>query len=666
MPAFEIVEFADVTARRDALRTRLSQQHQKMRDLDGLRHLVLADVEAEIWEDVGENFPRTTILDNSVNSITNTVRGFLTGARPTITITPRNPVDAEQQEAANRLERLGYAILDTINMDRDSAVEDDLTEMVVHRGVVIIQTLWLSPDERGADIIEVEPQIDPSLLVDALGTEDQDTGLKYTEGGDFPVLFKVLDPLDCFWEMDDKGRVVEFIHEYKLTLAQLARRFPECVSASWWRDTYKLTPQNAETLVTVTDYWDDELNAILCDNSHWIKKPTPHNYPFLPVVVELIDPVTIRVGSADNTSALPSRQGKPFCHDIREMVVRQSQLASLTMTYLKTGVFNSYVLTGTDPQSSFHWTRNDRVGADGVQGTGQPEFSFMADFSPMGKVIPLGPGEDFRPLMPAPIVPAVEKMTAYFTNAIAKGSFNEGILTGMWPAEPPSGYSVVQQQVATTARIKPGRKGGGRALGRGVHNVIRLFDSEWDAGPQAQITLSVLTGQSQTQYQQVQFSRKDFEIVGSVFCDLNPDVHLDKEQQDASIIQKHTVGLMHTITAIDKLGDVQDPEAEYYNILTEQFVKQNPAALAAIAMQNLKRVGITPLTPLPPPGQPGASTAPGPGMPPPLPPAPGGPAAPAPTGGPPPQGGPAGPADSAPQIDPRALMAMLAQQRGGQ
>src|SRR3990167_5113770 len=556
--------------RRDAMRRKLDMQHKKKKDLDPLRYLDAKRLEAEIWKHVAENVPRETVLDNSVNSVTNTVKGFLTGRRPTITVTSKNPINQAQQTVADKVERIGYALFDTINRERSTALEDDVVDHGAHRGVIIIQCLWLSPEERGEEVVEIESQLPGALTEDALPE------VVVQDEGQFAVLVKVLDALDCYWELDDAtGKPVEFVHEYKLTRAALARRYPHVRDAEWFREHYPLTPDEAESPVGVTDYWDDEINAILVDDLYWLKKPTPHDYYCLPVVVELVDPETRR----DYVDGMSVREGVPFCHNIRPYVMGYSRI---------------------NPHENWHFVRNDGTNADGTVGIGVSEFKTLLDFSPFGQLIPLAIGEKIELVPVAPLVPTLEALKAFYADEIAKGSFNLGILTGLFPAEPPSGMSVVRMQMATTARMKPMRKADARALGRALLLVCKMFATNWDRGPDGQVVLSQLAGQSATQYEELTFTEEDFKMVSSIYCDINPDVELDKEERDASIIQQFTTGLVPQRVAIERLGQVQDAQMARLEIAADQESMANPQVRAALALKYFELAGI----PVPQPAQP--------------------------------------------------------------
>jgi hypothetical protein len=236
-------------------------------------------------------------------------------------------------------------------------------------------------------------------------------------------------------------------------------------------------------------------------------------------------------------------------------------------------------------------------------------------------------------------VPAVEALKAYLSNAIAKGSFNEGILTGMFPAEPPSGHAVVQMQMATTARMKPLRKACGRILGKSLIKAAKLLATEWDRGDNP-LTLQQLTGQTATEYANVEYTQADFEAISSIYVDINPDVELDKEQKSASIIQEVSSGLLPVTDAIQALGRVQDAHLAMLEIAKDRMAQSDPATMAALSAEWFKRMGISMAQPQPPPSIP----------------PPGGPmGAPAP-GGPPPQGMP--PGGMPPGMDPAMLAAM--------
>src|SRR5690606_12633596 len=119
-----------------------------------------------------------------------------------------------------------------------------------------------------------------------------------------------------------------------------------------------------------------------------------------------------------------------------------------------------------------------------------------------------------------------------------------------------------------------------RAMSRLMNMLNRITIKNWDyLDDQTMILFGINERGKDTA---LEVTIEDFENSGPVRVELQPEIPINMEQEEALIIQKVTIGLMAKLTAMDMLGDVQDPSAEMNRIAFEQFSMQDPNTLMAV------------------------------------------------------------------------------------
>lgn len=555
--------------------------------LDPWRHLEVDALEAEIWHDVPEHAKRWTVAIPYIASTTDTVVAFLSGKRPQITVAPKAPNSLTSQNRANANERLGAALFDTLDRDRSTSLLAESAEYDVHRGHLVGKILYLSPEERGEDRAEVEPQIDP----EALFLEDPVPEEVVVGDQRFPLFVQLLDPRDCAWNLGRDNRVIEFVHEYTAPFSLLCDQWPDLAEMNGF-DHYRRA-DSYDNLVTVIDYWNEDINAILVDQQFY-KRPTPHLYPRIPFVVELVHVRKVR----DNGRNTTEYEGVPFCSPMLNAIRQASRADSISASYLEEAAFSTVVHEGIDPEKSPYWQRDK----DGTY-----DYIAQIDHSTGARLVPAFNNERFRYMEPPPIVPTLQEFKQARQRDLSLVSFPESILSGAQVADV-SGYAYSQMKQAAIARIEPYRIALDRFWSRMLLLANDLIAHFWDYLSSDTIFLSAIGAEGSEEL--VEVSQADFQAIGGIRVVIKPEVPINQEAEWGLIFQMYSMGLISAQTAMDQIGLVQDPDAELKRVAFEMMQKMDPSVNAAVAMQYMQENGITPAQPAPPPTPPASPAAP--------------------------------------------------------
>lgn len=599
--AVEVKSVADIVSRESTLAKRATRWKRLMEALDPWRHLDQELLKRIIWKvDEGgilpDNADKWTVYKPDILSVTETVTAFLASRRPKITVTPKNTVATTSKDEANKVERLGYALWDTVERDRQHSILAEVAEHIIHRGAAVTKVLWLSAEERG-ELREPVAAPEVPLSLDDLAPREV-----VVEEGRFPLLVQVIDPYECVWSVGRDERVTEFIHKYQATLDYLYDLYPDLDERVPSLTTHAL--DGLDQLVTVYDYWNEEVNAIVV-NDQFYKEPTPHGYPCVPVVVDLAKPRSHRY----TDGGVYVREGTPFCSAMLPQIVDLANAESILRAHLDEVVVSKLVLRNIDANTS-PWMK---------QGPGNvSEFDFDIGSGPNERVIPLFTnergGEDLRYLEPPPIVDVWQEYKANRMRDAALVSFQEGILTGTYNVDL-SGYSVSQQKQAAMARVAPYELAMNRHLSRVENTKLKILRHEWDMPDGAEMHLVRLVGQDADREEAFALTLDTLEAVGSIRVEINLEVPTNREQEWAQYFQAHSQQLMSKRTVIEQMGLVEDPAVEMEDIIAEVWMMQDPRTQAAIVAKWLQRNGYKPTppkqpAPTPPPA--GAPLAPSP------------------------------------------------------
>ena len=636
----EIKDAATVTTRVQALKTRKSRWDALMQDLEGWRHMDKARVMGVIWRDEPPpNADRWTVVNPYIATTTRTVKAFFSSRRPKITATARDTTNVPQQDMVNLVERIGYALFDTIERERATPLIEETAEANIHRGAQITKVLRLSPEERGAIIETVEPDLTGDPLLDEMLEPEE----VVVDPGAFPVLVQPLDPFHCYWTTGRNGRLLEFAHEIRLNVDELRDAYPGIEEMKEFKSLNWDTP-NAR--YTVTDYWTETQNAILVNNT-FFKKPTDHGYPGIPVIVDLSDARQRRYHDDGEYMV----EGTPFCADMLDSVVKMSMGESWALAGMEETAFPILTIENVDPDESPWMQQNEK--------TKKSEFVFDVELGPSGRVIPSfankSGGERINYKQMPEIAPALQQFMASQSRNAALSSFPESILTGAQTADV-SGYAYAQMKQAAMARLAPYNLALNRHLSRVFMLVKDLLLQDWDLG-ESEMTLKTLIGQKADQEIDVPVTKEALEAVGNIRVEIQPEVPTNREAEWTLLFQAQAQQLMSKRTVINEMGIVEDPSKELIAIGAEMFAMQDPAALAGMAAKWKQEMGIPDAAPKPPPGMP--QIGPGGAVPPQGAPPGAAPAGPAP--GPAAGGGPVDPVMAA-----QLLQAVAAQGAGGQ
>ena len=385
--AFKIETASHVQTRVATLKRRAEYSRAIMRKLDLWRNMLKEQLEHDIWHDVPVNSRRWTTMSDYPSAVIDAAIAMLSTDRPQVTAIPKRSYSVASQDAATAIENIGAAIFDTLNLHRTTTIETQVADYALSRANLIVKLTSLGPEERGETRIPTQPMLEPLPFGES--QDEYATPFEIQEDGTFPVLFQLLDALDCYWTLGKDDRVIEFAHCYSATWDVLCDEFPDLYE----HEKFKKQAESidyADTPVEVIDYWHEERDGIfntILIASEFFKKPTKTDLPFMPIVVEEVNAREVPVSGEDNRR---QRLGRMFAEYIIDYAAEVSWCMSLGRSYIEMMPFATLFLTGVDTSDprNFLMSRRD---ADG-----EPVFQFVMDNSPGGKAIPLPPGVELE------------------------------------------------------------------------------------------------------------------------------------------------------------------------------------------------------------------------------------------------------------------------------
>ena len=570
--ALRVTQLHEVNSRLTTMKGRMAHQHEMMRAVDDWRHLNVGALEQRVWGGVKENEKtrnkRRTIITTHIAATTDTVVAFLSSKKPRITTMPRDPRRLSDIDTANANERIHDLVWQTIDRDRPVSLLRAITEYNTNRGVIVLKGIWLSPEERG----EVRRTIAPP---DDLAVEYEETVVP----GGFPLLVEALDPLDCFWTLGRDDLCIEFAHEQTFPWEIVCDMFPDIYDHPDFKSQLSTGLAINGGTCKVVDYWTTERNIILIDGR--IYKNAEHRYGEVPFIVELTDPRVLRNGAGP-----VEKVGVPFCYDMVNPATHLSWAESLSASHLNNTAIGLMEHAGIDPHISPYFGL--------AEGDTEPSYKMIVDYGPDGVIVPTFYGERLRYVNPPRIVDVLEVYKQSRVRDLSLVSFPESILSGAQVADV-SGYAYAQMKQAAMARVEGPRMAGDRALSRLMNMLNRIVVKNWDYLDDETMILFGINERGKDTA--IEVTVEDFENSGPVRVELQPEIPINKEQEEALILQKVSVGLLSKLTAMEMLGDVQDPSAEMKRIYFEKFSEQDLNTMLAVVHQYMQDNNLTQMQP---------------------------------------------------------------------
>lgn len=565
------LDTAQIMDKLSKLKTRFDPEHNIMKRLDPWRYLLHDEIEEELWGNIESDKRGETIAKPEINAVTDTLVAITSTKEPSIQIRQRNALNDQSQMQANLNERIGYGIFHEVDKYRDESLLKEGPEWMFHRGKAILKLLWLSPEERG----EVR---DDTLT----GFDDQtpltDDNQEVTQQGTFPIYMTLLDPLECFYTLNPLTReVTMMIHEYYDTWDSITAMFPDIKDSKDFEEE-KHTSLNSP--VKVIDYWDEEVNAIIIRGKFY-KKPTPHQYPWVPFVVQ-----SGRTRRRKQINNLPFMEAVPFCDPMYKSVRDLSWSLSVLATYMKRLGFSTLVHYGLPSDGSSPWFSAQRD-SDGVMS--DIDYRLTIDISPNGDIVPLyhnpatGVQERLEYLRPPDMVAHWQAFAAERNADVEVVSFGRAFLSGVMQADL-SGYSVSLQRQLSMARIEPYVLALNRLFSRTMMMVFELIATELRREGRAGVPL-VIQGLIDEPEQQI--TAELAEYVRVVDFQFRPDLPSDREADEGLIMQQVQAGVLSPVKAIDLIGRVQDANDEFEDIIAQQDMMTNPVARLALLRKKM-------------------------------------------------------------------------------
>lgn len=576
-----------ITARRQQLANRFSHKHAVMRELDDWRTIdrdTATRLQEEIWGPGAHDRQQVTILLPYIEAMTDTLVAIFAAREPKFQVIARNSISHPANAVANALERKVRALYHKLNDLRDVSLGDETAEFVFHRGEVIYKVLYLSAEQRG-EVREPIDDIDIALADGNIPLNET----RIVEEGDFPIFVDILDPLDCYYQLDRKKQPIEFIHEVGLHWDEVIAMFPDIVDKPEFKNLIKSSESAVYTegTTTVIDYWNTEVNAIIVAGKFY-KKPTPHKRKSLPFVIQPVRTKLRSRRSANGPSsnvAVRYRESTPFCKAMLEPIKHASRAESILASHVKKMAFSPFLHRGIDPTGGHSFWVKRAQNPDGNDTGGALEYTLQIDASMDSAIIPLTVGEDIGHLEAPRIADHVIQFLQGRSEDLAMVSVAKSFLTGAMEARL-SGYSQVQQKQLAVARWEPYHEAINRALSRMLRMVIDTLYEEWDREDGVPFLLDSLTGDRQ---EDVQLTKDDLANIQSLTVRANPMVPIDREQEWQALFQANSVGAMSLYDVIEKMGESEDPDDTLMRIAFEQTAMQDPRFRMGLAMAYAKK-----------------------------------------------------------------------------
>lgn len=155
---------------------------------------------------------------------------------------------------------------------------------------------------------------------------------------DLPIRVKLFDPRQVYPEFGDSG-LLYVVHKYWTTYGELKDEWEEAAK--------EFDEEDDEEAVEVTEYYDDWFHAISVDGAY-IKKPTAHEYGFVPWVIVTGNGSPVRATSVDQTSWVED-VGVPIFHGIKSSYASLNRLLSQLATQ---------VANAANPASLYYYDPN--------------------------------------------------------------------------------------------------------------------------------------------------------------------------------------------------------------------------------------------------------------------------------------------------------------------
>lgn len=559
-----------LTQRWKVLYQRKQAEADAARLLDPWRHMLTDQLADVIWEDVPENFAQRLVTKTDISSVTDTNVAMLSGRRPKITVTPLDAALLSDATAANALESIIYGFHHELSRDRPVALQNEAAEWCVHRGYIVGRYIMLSPSERGEKTEEAAPLVDPE-------TGETVPRQVVTDPGRFPIEVFLPDPHDCVWVHGRDGRVIEYIHQTSFTWDTICDMYPDIYEHAEFRRQFEegVTDSLLNSEIEVLDYWNNDENAIVIDGKFY-KKPTKHHYLCCPVIVEVARGKRVKRDDAK----LPRFEGTPFCAAMLESIRQASWASSVLASNLDEVGIAKLVMEGIDPRPNVSpWW--------GLNSAGKLDFQFKAELGPNGRVIPTFGNEKLKYLEPPQIVGVWQEFKQDRLRDAQLVSYAESILSGAQQIEL-SGYAYAQIKQACIARLEPYRACLDRFHSRLYEALVALLVVRWDIGD-AQLALTYVQG---GQGKSLTVSREQLRQIRSVEFLVIPDVPTDQEKEWNALFQAMTVGALSQRTVIEKMGIVDNPDAELERMAFEEVARNDPTIKMALAKRYMKRNGL--------------------------------------------------------------------------
>lgn len=563
-----IRDVQDALTRRDALKRKFMLVRDEWESLDAWRSMDRDAVEEEIWKGVAQNSRRWTIMKSDIAAIDATTVAFMVGDGIDVTAEPKDVTSLFASDNANVLERLGTGVWDYLDAPRAIPLLPKIVMHAVARGHICLKHVWLSPGERGEVREPVELQVGWQIPGRELPVEAL---YRTTAEGAPAVLFEAVDPAEVYWNLGKNDRVIEVVHEFRVTYSQLCDIYPDVAKREQFQSY--ASAQGYDTPLTVVDYWNEEINAIAVEGQEY-KAPAKHGYGRCPWTIELINPQLRRHGNPETTSWW----GQPFSLPVLEHVRSLSWADSISATYMEGLAFALLKHRGIDPRiGASPWIE---VNPD----TNKPEYIAEFDASPDARVVPLYGAEDLDYLQPPRLVDMLQEFKAARQRDIQLITYAEGILTGVYKLDL-SGVSVSQQKQAAMARLGPIQLGIDRACTRALTAVFELYETEWDRV--SPIVMEILQGGEPTP---VEITREHFASIRKVTVKTRPKVPINPEAEMSFMLQALQYDVF-TLRDVQEKAGVKDPTAAIKQRAFEKLALQDPEFIRMLALQRAKEQG---------------------------------------------------------------------------
>ncbi len=479
----------------------------------------------------------------SCYQIVERIVGTLTADDIRITVPPASERDKAIEESS-RLERATAAILQQIASQQAEEPISRFVECLVADGHGCLRVLHAPQLWHGI------PRMDK-------GEDEADYNSRvevWKRGKPIPIAVTWLDPLTVFPRWDELG--------LSCVLEKDERSISEILpQAGRWRvgkekpdltELNRLQTDGSETKVRFAQLWTRSTLTYAVNDIVVMHRKHTYSRP----------PYIYRTGISPS-SRDPSKVGLSVLEPLKYMGPYQDQLLTQIGSLISMYAWPTWKLIASEKST---------MGSEG------PERNI--EIVP-GKAIPLNPGEDLLPLIPAGLGPEIQQMMQYVSNVHSNAGLSD-VLYGNPTGD--SGYAISQLIAAARMKLKP-------IIANAESGIVQLIQTIWDIIEyQIKQRIYVWNDRPVGNKSWLYIAPEDLNGYRQVRVKLNPLLPTDTYAKSSQAINEVGAGIIDLRTARENIGYEQPDEIEQ-RILVD-LAKKDPRVMQVLVDRAIEKAGI--------------------------------------------------------------------------